>query len=93
MFVIKHLESRAYFHNKGRIILFETEQEAQNYANLFSQYSTDRLMREGRMSEVIGVPMYMSGCQIIRADTDFNIEKVKCGTVLARELFEQMERR
>lgn len=91
MFVIKHLESRAFFHNKGRIILFETQQEAQNYANLFAQYSTDRLMREGRMAEIIGVSMYMSGCQIMQPN--FDIEKVKCGTVLARELFEQMERR
>lgn len=91
MFVIKHLESRAYFHNKGRIILFETQQEAQNFANLFAQYSTDRLMREGRMTEIIGVSMYMSGCQIIQPN--FDIEKVKCGTVLARELFEQMGRR
>ena len=36
----------AYYHNKGRIILFESEHEAQNFINMFIQNSTERLLNQ-----------------------------------------------
>lgn len=91
MFTIKH-KSGIYFYNKGRIILFESEQEASNFMNIFIQYSTNRLAQEGRVEEVMRVPIFaMSECRIV--PVDFDIEKVECGVVFARELFEEMERK
>lgn len=89
MFVIKH-KSRLYFHNKGRIILFESQQEANDFINMFVQYSTSMFMQEQRMAEAMQVPIViMHECEII--PIDFDMDTVECGTVLARELFESME--
>jgi hypothetical protein len=86
MFIIKH-RSGTYFYNKGRIILFESEQEASNFMNIFIQYSTNRLARERRVEEAMQVPIFaMSECAI--APVDFNIKEVECGVVFCRELFE-----
>ena len=88
MFVIIH-SSGLYFHNKNRIILFESEQEAQNFINMFVQYSMNQMNQEGRIDEIMRVPIVvMHECQII--PVNFNIEEVKCGTVLAKELFENV---
>lgn len=77
-----------YFHNKGRIILFESQQEAQNFAEMFIQYSTNRLAQEGRIGEVMQVPiMVMHECEII--PVNFDINNIKCGTILMRELFDR----
>lgn len=87
MFVIQHA-SRLYFHNKGRIILFESEEEANNFMNMFIQYSTDRFLQEGCIGEAMQVPIIaMQECQIVYVDSD--IYNVECGTVFARELFEK----
>ena len=90
MFTIMH-QSGLYFHNKGRIILFESQEEVNNFMNMFIQYSINRLMQEGRIHEIIQAQMIPNQCKI--SSVDFDIEKVKCGTVLARELFENMENR
>ena len=88
MFTIIH-SSGLYFHNKGRIILFESEQEAQNFINMFIQYSMNQMNQEGRIDEIMRVPIVaMHECQII--PVNFNIEEVKCGIVLAKELFENV---
>lgn len=89
MFVIIH-QSGLYFHNKGRIILFESQQEASNFMNMFIQYSTNRLAQEGDLGEAMHVPIVvMHECKI--TPVDFDINTVECGTVLARELFENKE--
>ena len=89
MFVIMH-NSGLYFHNKGRIILYESQQEAQNFMEMFINYSTNMLAQEGRMSEVIQVPLVvMHECRII--PVDFDVDTVECGTVLCRELFKDKE--
>lgn len=86
MFVIMH-NSGLYFHNKGRIILYESQQEAQNFIEMFIQYSTDRFAQEGRLGEAMQVPIVvMRECEII--PVNFDIDKVECGVVFARELFE-----
>lgn len=89
MFVIKH-KSRLYFHNRGRIILFETQEEAQYFLELFSQYSMQKLAQNGNPMEVMRVPMILQGeCSI--EPVDFNIDNIECGTVMMEELFEKME--
>lgn len=89
MLTIMH-QSGLYFHNKGRIILFESQEEAQNFMNMFIQYSINMLMQEGRIQEIIRAQIIPNECKI--ASVDFNMDKITCGTVLARELFENMER-
>ena len=37
-FVLRDVSRNSYFHNNGKIILFETEQEAQNFLNDFDNY-------------------------------------------------------
>lgn len=84
MFVIIH-QSGLYFHNKGRIILFESQQEAQYFLELFSQYSMQRLAQDGQVMAVMQVPIILQNeCRV--TSVDFDIEKVECGTVLASEL-------
>ena len=85
MFVIKH-SNRAYFHNKGRIILYESQQEANEFLNMFIQYSINRLMHENRVDEARQAPLIIiSNCQI--TPQDFNISDIKCGVVYAKDLF------
>ena len=87
MLVIQH-SSGLYFHNKGRIILFESQQEAQYFLELFSQYSMQRLAQGGQPMAVIQIPMVLQNeCKIV--PVNFDIDKVKCGTVLASELLEK----
>lgn len=89
MFVIMH-SSGLYFHNKGRIILFESEQEAHNFMEMFISYSTNRFAQEGNMGAIMQVPIVvMHECEIM--PINFNVNNVECGTVLASELFENKE--
>lgn len=90
MFIIIH-QSGLYFHNKGRIILFEYQEEAQNFMNMFVQYSIGQLMQDGRIHEVMQAQIIPTQCKI--SPVDFDMDKIECGTVLARELFENMENR
>lgn len=86
MFVIQHA-SKLYFHNKGRIILFESPQEAQEFLNMFIQYSTNMFAQNGDMGAVMQVPMVvMSECEI--KPVEFDIENVECGVVWMKELFD-----
>ena len=87
MFTIQHA-SGTYFHNKGRIILYESEQEAVNYLNAFINYAMNRLAQEGRVGEVMRVPMFASHeCRIL--PVTFDINEVECGTVWAKDLAEE----
>lgn len=88
MFVIKY-SNRAYFHNKGRIILYESQQEAKDFLNMFIQYSINRLMNENRIDEAVQAPIIIaSNCQI--AFVDFNINNVECGVVYSRDLLKEV---
>ena len=66
--------------------MFESQQEASNFINMFIQYSMSRLSQEGRVEDVMSVPMVINKCKII--SVDFDINNVKCGTIFARDLFE-----
>lgn len=87
LYVIKRTNG-AYYHNKGRIILFESVQEAENFINLFIQYSLNRLAAEGDPFEVVGASMKIMQESVV-SEIDFDMNGIKCGTVYARELMEE----
>lgn len=84
MYVIK-CQDGSYFHKGGKIILFETEQEINEFVNCFVQYSVNRLMSEGRQHDAMSAPI-----QIMTSSRamplDFDIDNVVCGVVYARDL-------
>ena len=83
-------DGNSYFHDEGKIILFKSQQEANDFINIFIQYSINRFAQEGQDDEIMMVPMQvMTRCRI--APVDFEIEKVKCGTIFASELYEKWE--
>lgn len=89
MFTIMY-QNKLYFHNKGRIILFESQEEARNFMNMFIQYSMDMLAQNGDIHAIMEAQMLPAQCQI--TSVDFDIDTVECGTVWARELFENIGR-
>ena len=90
MFVIMH-SSKLYFHNKGRIILFETEQEAQSFLEMFTQYSIEQIAQSGDMGAIMQAQIEIAhNCYIL--PVNFDVNTVECGTVFARELFENARR-
>lgn len=74
-----------YFHNKGRIILFETEREANQFIEKFTQYAVNRLMHEQRSQEAMNAPIVILSESNI-TPVDFDIRSVRCGVVYAKEL-------
>lgn len=87
MFVIKH-NSGLYFHNKGRIILFESQEEAHYFLELFSQFSMQMLAQSGNPMMIMQVPMILQNECIVMPLDDLN--EIKCGTVKASELLEKV---
>lgn len=84
MFYIIH-SSGLYFHDKGKIIIFESPDEANAFLNFFIQYSTNRLMQEGNIGDAMHAPiMVMQECNI--KYVDFDVDTIKCGVVYARDL-------
>jgi len=84
LFAIQRVDG-LYFHNKGRIILFQSDKEARNFLNMFVQYSTNRLASEGRIDELMRVSMsVVSECRI--TPVEFDVDNIECGTVYAEEL-------
>ena len=74
-----------YYHNKGRIILFEGSNDAKEFIELFIQYSVSMLIKRDHI-EAMNAPMIiMNDAKII--PVDFDIDKVECGVVFASELF------
>lgn len=85
LYVIKHTDG-TYFHNKGRIILYETPEQATRYLQEFIQYAINRLAQEGTNHiELMTAPMIIQGHSRIM-EIDFDVNEVKCGTVYATDL-------
>jgi hypothetical protein len=84
MYVIK-MRDGTYFHKDGKIILFESEQEINEFINCFVQYSVNRLSREGRRQEAMTAPMCIIS-ESVAVPVDFNIDTVECGVVYARDM-------
>ena len=86
MYVVMH-SNNCYYHNKGRIILFETQDEIQYFLELFIQYSTQRVMQEGNPIGAMQASMTIqSNYRIV---PNFDTTKVTCNTITMRELFER----
>ena len=84
MFIIMH-SSGLYFHKKGKIILFDSKEQAQYFLNGFIQYSTNEFAQQGDMDMAMQAPIIiMNEFRIMMASE--NIEEVECGVVYARDL-------
>ena len=77
-----------YFHKEGKIILFENQEEANNFINYFIRYSVQRLHNEGRATEAMSAPMVILQRSKL-APVDFDINAVECGVVYCRDLRKQ----
>lgn len=75
----------AYFHKDGKIILFESEGEVNEFLNCFAQYSVDRLSREGNMSKAVSAPIMIMSNSVVKP-VDFDIDTVPCGVIYARDM-------
>lgn len=77
--------NREYFHSQGKIIIFETPEEANEFVNAFVRYSIQRLQAEGRGSEALTAPMIiMQESNLV--PVDFDINTVECGVVFCKDL-------
>ena len=86
MYIVMH-SNNCYFHNKGRIILFETQDEIQYFLELLTRYSTQRLMTEGNPIGAMQASMTIQSNY--RVIPNFDTTKVTCNTITMRELFER----
>ena len=85
LYVIKH-NSGEYFHNKGRIILYESPDQAMRFIQAFINYAMNRLAQEGKnQMELMTAPITIQNNSHIM-EVDFDIDKVECGTVYATDL-------
>ena len=84
LYVIK-ANNGTYFHNKGRIILFESKNQATRYLNEFIEYALLRLAQEGNPQKIMSAPIIIENNSNIMP-VDFEIDKVECGTVYASDL-------
>lgn len=73
MFVIKHVPTRQYFHQKQKIILFRTVEEAELYLNKFANYAIQRAVAEAdepALFVMMNVQEVFASCQILPIDFD-----------------------
>jgi hypothetical protein len=88
MFIIKHKPTGQYFHQKQKIILFKTPQEAELYINEFANYAIQRAVAEADEPApfvMMNVQEVLMGCKILPIDFDIdNSPEVK--TIWMHEL-------
>ena len=82
MLVIKNRDN-TYWHNKKRIISFDSIDEANLFIQLFQDYATKRLLMEHRVFEIMNVGEILSTVQIVN-------ENITSETVSAKELLERI---
>ena len=84
LYVIKH-SNGSYFHNKGKIILYESQEQTQIYLQEFIQYAIQRIAQEKGGHATMTVPItIMSNSHIVQVD--FDVNNVECGTVYMADL-------
>lgn len=83
MFVIMKVDDGYYFHNKGKIILFENPQEAEMFLQNFYQYSLQRLLTERGPEGLFELQKIFQFLQIIEKNFE---ENPPCGVVYFHEL-------
>lgn len=85
LYIIKYING-TYFHNNGRIILYESPEQAMRFLEAFINYAMNRLVQEGaNQIEIMTVPMTVKNNSRIM-EIDFDIDNVECGTVYAADL-------
>lgn len=75
MFIIKHRPTGQYFHQKQKIILFRTPQEAELYLNEFANYTIQRAIAEANEPApfvMMRVQEVLASCQILPIDFDID---------------------
>lgn len=83
MFIIQKLDDGYYIHHKGKIILFESPQEAEMFLQNFHQYSLQRLLQEKGAQGFFEVENTFSKLQIIEKVFE---EIPPCGVVSFHEI-------
>lgn len=84
MYVIKQRDG-TYFHKDGKIILFENENQINEFLNYFTKYAVNRLVNEGRQHEAMSAPMRIMSESIVMP-VDFDINTVPCGVIWAGDM-------
>ena len=80
--------NREYFSKDGKIILFETPEEANEFLNCLIHYAIQRLQSEGRIGEAMSAPMVITQ-QSRLTPVNFDIHTVECGVVYCKDLRKQ----
>ena len=83
MFVIKRIDNGYYFHEKGKIILFEDPNEANALINAFYQYAAARLVSERGPQGIFEIQHVISALDIVEQDF---IETPPCGVVYFKDV-------
>jgi hypothetical protein len=84
MYVIKQKDG-TYFHTRGKVIVFETQGEINDFLNYFTQYSVNRLYREGRQNEAMSAPMRIMMDSIVMP-VDFDVRTNEDKIIYARDM-------
>ena len=77
--------NREYLHRDGKIILFESPEEANEFINALIQYSVQRFQSEGRMMEAMSASMVIMR-EMNLVPVDFDIETVECGVIYCKDM-------
>lgn len=83
MFAIQKKSNGYYFHEKGKIILFEDPNEANAFIQAFHQYCMARLISEQGPQGIFELHNLISTLAII--ETDF-VETPPCGVITFSEI-------
>ena len=83
MFVIQKMDNRYYFHDKGKIILFEDPNEANVFIQAFHQYCMASLVAEWDPQAIFELENIFSAFAIVEADF---VEIPPCGVITFSEI-------
>ena len=84
LYIMKNADGY-YFHCKGKIILFESVQQAQIYLQRFIQWGAQKHLENGDQGAAMTFPMIVQS-QTKLMEIDFDPDTVPCGTVYATDL-------
>lgn len=83
MFVIQKMDNGYYFHENGKIILFEDPNEANAFIQAFHQYCAERLISEQGPEGIFKLHNLISALAIIEADF---VKTPQCGVITFSEV-------
>lgn len=83
MFVIQKIDNEYYFHENGKIILFEDPNEANAFIQAFHQYCAARLVAERGPQGIFELHNSLSTLTIVEEDF---VETPPCGVITFSEV-------